>query len=165
MANQLLVSDATATTSSRTAGRPPAGVTLHTIDERDLGDVGRAYWRTYLDTPHQMSLTEATDDVLAAWNGEYGRWLREGSLLARIVDHDDLAGAILTVEDPPWPDVPRGPFVTDLFVLPTRRRRGVGRALVQAVLAALPTAVHLRVDDAATEARALYATLGFRPAV
>lgn len=161
MANQLLVSDPTATTSSQTAGRPPVGVTLHTIDERDLGDVGRTYWRTYLGTPHQMSLTEATDDVLAAWNGEYGRWLREGSLLART--DDDLAGAILTVEDPPWPDVPRGPFVIDLFVLATRRRRGVGRTLVQAVLAALPTAVHLRVDDAATEARALYATLGFRP--
>jgi GNAT superfamily N-acetyltransferase len=59
--------------------------------------------------------------------------------------------------------VPRGPFVIDLFVLPASRRRGTGRALVQAALAAVPGTVALRVDDTAAEARALYAGLGFRP--
>ncbi len=53
--------------------------------------MGRAYWRTYLDTPEEMSLTEASDDVRAAWNGEYGRWLAAGSLLARV--NDGLCGA------------------------------------------------------------------------
>lgn len=99
-----------------TPPRPPAGVTLHPIGEQDLADVGRAYWRTYLGTPEEMTLTKATHDVLAAWNGEYGRWLTPGSFLARV--NDELSGAILTVDDPPWPDVPRGPFIIDLFVLP-----------------------------------------------
>ncbi|WP_182113854.1 MULTISPECIES: GNAT family N-acetyltransferase [unclassified Actinotalea] len=70
----------------------------------------------------------------------------------------------ITVEDPPWQDVPPGPFITDLFVLPEIRRRGIGRALVQAVQSALPTGIGLRVDDSATEAHALYVSLGFRPA-
>lgn len=124
--------------------------------------MGRAYWRTYLDTPEERSLTEASDDVRAAWNGEYGRWLAVGSLLARV--NNGLSGAIITVEDPPWPDVPPGPFIIDLFVLPEMRRRGIGRALVQAVQSALPTGIGLRVDEAAVEAHALYASLGFRPA-
>ncbi|MBC7290902.1 MAG: GNAT family N-acetyltransferase [Actinotalea sp.] len=158
MANHLLVS----TSVPPAALRPPAGVALDTVRRQGLTDVARAYWLTYLHTPHRMSMTEATDDVQAAWGGKYGRWLTEGSLLAR--SDDDVIGAILTVADAPWPDVPRGPFVIDLFVLPTSRRRGTGRALVQAVLAAVPATVALRVDDSATEAHALYATLGFRPA-
>lgn len=36
---------------TRTRSALPAGSTLHLIGEEDLGDVGRAYWRTYLDTP------------------------------------------------------------------------------------------------------------------
>ena len=147
---------------TRTPSALPAGSTLHPIGEEDLGDVGRAYWRTYRDTPEAMSLTEAVDDVRAAWNGEYGRWLPAGSLLARV--DAGLSGAIITVEDPPWPDVPPGPFITDLFVLPEMRRRGIGRALVQAVQSALPTRIGLRVDDSAAEARALYVSAGFRPA-
>lgn len=42
------------------------------------------------------------------------------------------------------------------------RRRGVGRALVESVLAATGGGVALRVDAGAREARALYASLGFR---
>ncbi|WP_085955081.1 GNAT family N-acetyltransferase [Cellulomonas flavigena] len=145
-----------------TPPRPPAGVTLHPIGEQDLADVGRAYWRTYLGTPEEMTLTKATHDVLAAWNGEYGRWLTPGSFLARV--NDELSGAILTVDDPPWPDVPRGPFIIDLFVLPDMRRRGIGRALVQAVQYALRTSIGLRVDDSAAEAHMLYISLGFSPA-
>jgi hypothetical protein len=34
-----------------------------------------------------------------------------------------LVGAVLVVEDPPWSDVTDPVFVTDLFVLPARRRR------------------------------------------
>ncbi|NTW42275.1 MAG: GNAT family N-acetyltransferase [Cellulomonadaceae bacterium] len=157
MANVLMISDPPTDTRSAV----PAGLTLHPIGEVDLEDVGLAYWRTYLDTPEEMSLTEASDDVRAAWNGEYGRWLAAGSLLARV--NDRLLGAIITVEDPPWPDVPPGPFITDLFVLPEMRRRGIGRALVQAAQSALPTGIGLRVDDAAPEAHALYISVGFRP--
>lgn len=143
----------------RTDHPVPAGVSLRALEEPDLQAVGEAYWRTYLHTPDEMTLVEATDDVLASWRGEYGQWLADASLGAW---HDDeLVGAILTVTDPPWEDVPRGPFIIDLFVVPHTRRHGIGRALVEAVQGALRTSIRLRVDDAATEALALYSSLGF----
>jgi GNAT superfamily N-acetyltransferase len=107
-------------------------------------------------------LTEATDDVLASWRGDYGRWLTDGSIGAW--RDGELVGAVLTVADAPWPDVPRGPFIIDLFVVPDARRRGIGRALVQSVRRRLDTSIGLRVDDTAPEARALYASIGFRTA-
>lgn len=138
----------------------PEGVVLRTLEEPDLRAVGKAYWRTYLHSPDEMTLNDATDDVLASWRGEYGPWLADGSFGAW--RDDELVGAILTVTDAPWDDVPRGPFIIDLFVVPHARRSGIGRALVQAVRAALQTSIGLRVDDTATEARALYVSLGFR---
>lgn len=138
----------------------PTGVVLRRLTESDLPAVGEAYWRTYLRSPHEMTQAEATEDVLAAWRGEYGTWLADGSLGAW--RDGEPVGAILTVSDAPWDDVPPGPFIIDLFVVPHAQRNGIGRRLVQAVLRSLRETVALRVDDTATEARALYATLGFR---
>lgn len=155
MPNSLLVAPA-----SRPAVVVAAGVWLRRLDEDDLPAVGEAYRRTYAGTPHAMTLAEATDDVDATWRGAYGRWLRDGSWGAWRAGA--LVGAVLTVEDPPWDDVPPGPFVVDLFVVPGARRCGTGRALVATVQRQLGRAVGLRVDDAAVAARALYASLGFR---
>jgi GNAT superfamily N-acetyltransferase len=111
-----------------------------------------------------MTLDEAGTDVRAARAHEYGRWLPDACLAAWRADL--LLGAVITVLDPPWDDVPPGPFVTDLFVVPEVRRRGVGRALLTAARRAAADAgsgeVGLRVDDTAPEARALYASAGFR---
>jgi ribosomal protein S18 acetylase RimI-like enzyme len=157
MSNTLMVAEPVTGTESVAT---PAGVALQLLEERDLGAVGEAYWRTYLGTPDEMTLTEATDDVLASWRGDYGRWLADGSLGAW---HDgELVGAVLTVTDAPWDDAPPGPFIIDLFVVPGARRRGIGRALVRNVQSRLGVSIALRVDDTAAEARALYTDLGFR---
>lgn len=158
VANTLMVSDPTGDASPV----PPSGVELRPITEPDLAEVGRAYWRTYRGTPDEMSPAEAAGDVVAAWRGEYGRWLTAGCLAARM--DGQAVGAVITVADAPWPDVPRGPFVTDLFVVPGVRRRGIGRALVRAAMSGCRAGLGLRVDDAAPAARALYDSLGFRPA-
>jgi len=146
--------------TDRAVGAQPDGVTIAPLGERDLPRVADAYWRTYLGTEHEMSLADSGADVRAAWDGEYGPWLADGSLGAW--RGDELVGAVLTVADAPWPDVPRGPFIIDLFVVPQARRQGIGRALVSTVQAVLGTSVGLRVDDGATPARALYTALGFR---
>ncbi len=156
MPNSLMLSDAKPSFSHE----PIPGVQFRPIAQEDLPAVGEAYWRTYLGTPEEMSLEEATADVLAAWKGEYGTLLSSSSFGAW--RDGVLAGAILTVSDPPWDDVPRGPFIIDLFVLPEHRRSGIGRALVQKVLMAQQVEVGLRVDDSATAARRLYQQLGFR---
>lgn len=139
----------------------PSGVEVRRLQPADLGAVGHAYWSAYVGTPDAMSRVQAEDDVVAAWDGQYGRLLHAACLGAWC--DGELAGAVLTVEDAPWPDVPPGPFIIDLFVVPTTRRRGVGRALVAAVQHRVRSRVALRVDDDARAARALYASLGFQP--
>jgi GNAT superfamily N-acetyltransferase len=140
------------------------GVTIRPVADAEIDAVGHAYQQTYRGTPDAMTLDEAIADVRAARAGEYGHWLPEACLGAWRADL--LLGAVITVLDPPWDDVPPGPFVTDLFVVPEVRRRGVGRALLaaarRAAVGAGSGAVGLRVDDDAPEARALYASLGFR---
>lgn len=96
---------------------------------------------------------------MSSWRGVYGRWLTNASLGAWC--GDELVGAILTVSDAPWPDIPKGAFIIDLFVIPQARRRGVGRVLVQAAWAECPSGLSLRVDATAVEASALYTHLGF----
>lgn len=140
----------------------PTDIALRALARAELPHVSDAYWRTYLTTPSEMSRDEAQDDILASWNGTYGRWLTDACLGAW--QGKDLLGAILTVVDAPWADVPPGPFIIDLFVLPHARRRGIGRALVNAVRGRLKTSIALRVDDSAHAARALYESLGFRTA-
>lgn len=157
VANTLMVSEP----AGHASPVPPPGIDLRPIGEPDLVEVGHAYWRAYRGTPDEMPPAEAAADVLAAWRGEYGRWLTAGCVAARA--EGQIVGAVITVTDAPWPDVPRGPFVTDLFIVPGMRRRGIGRSLVQAALSGCRTGPGLRVDDAAPGARALYDSLGFRP--
>lgn len=60
----------------------------------------------------------------------------------------------------------RDAFVTELFVLPERRRRGLGHALLEAVIDELRKhdahAVHLMVRPENEKARRVYRSLGFR---
>lgn len=157
MANHLLV-----------APLPPAapapevtGVRLTPIGRKDVDAVGRLYWEVYGAADGETTLDEAVADVVRALDGGYGRLVPEASLVAWA--SDDVVGSVLTVVEAPWPDVPRGAFIIDLFVADSHRRRGLGTALVLAAMAASPgEAVGLRVDDDAVGARDLYERLGFR---
>jgi ribosomal protein S18 acetylase RimI-like enzyme len=137
----------------------PPELDIHAIEESDLSDIGRAYLLSFEETPHAMTQAESRADVEAAWKGEYGTWNTSCSLGAWM--GGALVGAILTVTDAPWEDVPSGPFISDLFVVPAARRHGVARALVQTVRSRVDGGIALRVDDSATAARALYDGLGF----
>jgi ribosomal protein S18 acetylase RimI-like enzyme len=57
-------------------------------------------------------------------------------------------------------------FITELFVAPASRRFGIGRLLLDALIAAVQSggggAVHLMVRPENTEARTLYESRGFR---
>lgn len=158
MSNSLMVLPAQADRPRHALANPP-GVSLAPLTEADLPSVADAYFRTYLGTDAEMSASGASEDVQAAWDGEYGTWLPDGSLGAWI--GSELVGVVMSVRNAPWDDVPRGPFIIDLFVLPEHRRRGIARALVTAACDAFTAPIGLRVDDSAEPARRLYESLGF----
>lgn len=158
MANSLMVRDPCVDLPALADLSEP--VDLRELREQDLDATGEGYGLSHHGTSSQMTINEATADVRAAWQGEYGQWLPDASLGAW--RGAELLGAILTVRDAPWDDVPPGPFIIDLFVIPAARRQGIARALVTAAVGAVPEPVALRVDDNAPAARALYLRLGFR---
>ncbi|GMA32866.1 GNAT family N-acetyltransferase [Litorihabitans aurantiacus] len=157
MANALLVAGARESIEVAL----PARAHLRPLLDSEREIVSSLYRQTYVATPHEMTEAEARDEIDRTWAGEYGRLVMEATLGVWV--GDELAGAIVTVQDPPWDDVPRGPFILDLFVHPAHRRTGLGRALVQTVQGTLRSGIALRVDDSAPEARSLYRALGFRP--
>lgn len=69
-----------------------------------------------------------------------------------VAEQDGVALGLLSFYRP-------GDFIHALYVDPAAQRRGIGRALVEAVAAAGP--VVLKVPEPATGARAFYARLGF----
>jgi ribosomal protein S18 acetylase RimI-like enzyme len=105
---------------------------------------------------------DAVAEIRASWDGAYGAWVPEASLLA---EYDGaLAAAILTVDSLPWEDVADLVFIIDLFTVSALRGRGIGRLLVRTALAAIGASreVGLRVDSENESAVRLYRTLGFR---
>lgn len=125
--------------------------------------LGRAYWETHGGEEGHATLAEAVTDLGRAFNGAYGRFLAEASLAAWDEADGTVVGGVLVVDAAPWEDIPCGPFVIDLFVVESHRRRGIGSALMRTAMATVGSGqIGLRVEDDATAARALYETLGFR---
>ena len=129
----------------------------------DVGAVGRLYFAAYPPGVAGETVEEATADVAASLAGEYGSFRRDASLVAEI--GDELAAAVVVVDDPPWDDVPPGPFVIDLFTGDAHRGRGIGRALMTQAMHACAMAgarrMMLRVESSNAPALALYRSLGF----
>lgn len=148
------------------APTPPLGThrgashRLAPITGADLDELADAYWRTYLDTEHEFAFDDAHDDVERYFAGGYGPPVPSASLAIRVGER--IVGAVLTVREAPYPDVPPTPFVIDLFVVPQHRRVGLGRALMVAAIGAVPDeTVGLRVESDNVPAAALYRELGF----
>jgi ribosomal protein S18 acetylase RimI-like enzyme len=142
----------------------PDGVHVRRVEPSDVGAIGRLYFAAYPRGVPGDSLEEAVSDITASFAGEYGEPWPDACLVAHCAS-GDLVGCVLTVARAPWSDTPDCPFVIELFTAAEHRRRGIGRALAQHVLAAAAradaSAVALRVAVDNPAARALYAGLGF----
>jgi ribosomal protein S18 acetylase RimI-like enzyme len=103
-------------------------------------------------------------DWTAAFDGDYGHLLTEASLV--IEEDGRIVAAVQTVLDAVWDRTPRGPFIIELIVHPTARRRGFAAALMSEVLDCLGGAgfssVGLRVESDNLVAKHLYESFGFR---
>ena len=143
--------------------RLPSSYETRRTRVEDADELGRLYFEAYETGVACGFLREAIDEIRASFAGEYGELWPEASL---VVEHDHVpVGAILTVRQGPWKRTPDCPFIIDLFVDKSRRRRGLGRDLVHLCMATASEsgepAVALRVAGDNSTARALYRSLGF----
>jgi ribosomal protein S18 acetylase RimI-like enzyme len=140
----------------------PEGIHVRGIEEGDLEAVGGLYYSAGYPDEAVGHAADAVAEIRASWDGAYGAWVPEASLLA---EHDGaLVAAILIVDSPPWEDVTDLVFIIDLFTVPALRGRGIGRLLVRTALAVVGVSreVGLRVDSENEPAVRLYRSLGFR---
>lgn len=111
--------------------RRPEGLELATLTRYDIPSLAALHVSTHDQPETAESLWEATDELRVAFAGGFGRVLDDAFVGAWI--DGELVGAALCVIDTPLDDAPRGPFLADLMVLPERRHRKVGTALVAEV--------------------------------
>ncbi|MDO5080160.1 GNAT family N-acetyltransferase [Buchananella hordeovulneris] len=139
-------------------------VQVRELEVSDCEELSQLYLDSYPPGVAAGSLEEAQAEMRLAFDGGFGQLIPEATLGA--FDGDRLIGAVMTVVDPPWDDVPPGPFIIELFVAPDARSQGVATALLS--LAAENCSrqgqdtLSLRVDmHTASEAFRLYEFLGF----
>ncbi|NOX24318.1 MAG: GNAT family N-acetyltransferase [Actinobacteria bacterium] len=141
----------------------PQGLVVRPSKAADLQQLGTLYFEAYEPGIACDSLDEATDDIKASFDGEYGEYWYEAS---PVVEADGcIVSAVMTVRRAPWDDTPDCPFIIELFTARDHRRRGLARLLIRHCLVIAhrsgETAVALRVAEDNTPARALYQSLGF----
>ncbi|HEY8527382.1 MAG TPA: GNAT family N-acetyltransferase [Acidimicrobiales bacterium] len=148
----------------------PPQLTIHPVSGIDVEDVHAElvtlYRRCYAGPPWHEG-----DDEVAAYATRIRSWATRDSftgLIARVPDRDGLAGATYGWLDPPeirglpmpGVDRPRVFHVGDLMVDPDHRRRGLGRRLLdQLVAGRLPAALVTHRDSGS---RRLYESAGWR---
>lgn len=140
-----------------------SGVVLRQPDRSDIPALGMLYFAAYEPGLVGADVDEATDDIVASYNGDYGEFWGDASAVAGV--SDELVGALLTVKQAPWADTPRVPFIIELFVAPDLRRKGIARRLLDHSLGEMKVrgvgSVALRVGTGNRSARRLYQSVGF----
>ena len=135
-------------------------------EEGEIPKLARFFMEVYeghIEQAYGMH-TGSEDDwrgyVTGILRGDAGRFLPDASFVA--LEGDRLAGAILVTH---WMGAP---MVTEIGVAPSRRRRGLGRALLSAASTRLAAVDEPRwalyVTEGNEPALALYRSFGFQPA-
>ena len=146
-----------------TAPPSPPGFAVRSSNAADLRQLGMLYFEAYEPGVVCDSLDEATGDIKASFDGEYGEYWYEA--FPAIEADGRIVSAVMTVRRAPWSDTPDCPFIIELFTARDHRRQGLARLLMRHCFAVVrrkgETAVALRVAEENTPARALYQSLGF----
>lgn len=143
----------------------PAGLTLRPQVPSDAEALGALYWDSYPKGAAAVDLEDAVEEMEGVFAGEYGTPVDEASLVIEDAD-GTLIGCIQTVTSPPWEGIPAVPFVIEVFVHPSQRRRGLGTALLLSAAQACYDkgweSIALNVqEETAREGLHLYRQLGF----
>lgn len=144
--------------------QPETSMELATLTMYDVPAMGSLKLVAYGEPLTFEALLDSSDEMRMAFDGAFGT-PRDDSFVGAWVG-GMLVGAIMAVLDPPWDDVPRGPFVTELMVDPEFRRRGIATALIGELAARAAEwgydSLTLRLDlRQSPGAYGLYEELGF----
>lgn len=142
------------------------GFELGTLTMYDVPSLASLYMSAYGEPYTQDSFWEATDEIRLYFDGAFGDVRDDGFI--GVWEGGSLVGAIFSVIDSPFEQVPDGPFVLDLIVDPEYRRRGIATALVGELGNRIKDwgydSVTLRLDEGRMpEAFNLYRRMGFAP--
>jgi ribosomal protein S18 acetylase RimI-like enzyme len=92
------------------------------------------------------------------------RLLREGAMTVLLAGDGPDGLSLLRLRPSPWTAAEEA-YLQELYVVPARRREGIGEALLEATIAAAreagATSLDLNTGETDTGARALYEKLGF----
>lgn len=111
------------------AALPVSGdLDLATLTRYDVPALASLVIVAYGEEESAMNLVETSEQIRMMMDGAYGT-SRDDSMIGAWMN-GELVGAIICVLDPPWDDVPRGPFVLELVVDPRYQRQGVATALI-----------------------------------
>ncbi|HEY1853019.1 MAG TPA: GNAT family N-acetyltransferase [Solirubrobacterales bacterium] len=95
---------------------------------------------------------------------EFTRPLIEGGEIVVLLAGDADGLSLWRLRPSPWTGRPEA-YLQELYVVPARRGGGIGRALLEATMAAAreagATGIDLNTGETDTEARALYESAGF----
>jgi GNAT superfamily N-acetyltransferase len=146
----------------------PPTLRLTPVD-RSAVDIARAslgpYAAGHVDAAQGGTLVEATatyDSLLTGHTA--GSVMHSLSCLAIDVSTDAVAAAVIVTSLPAASWWPGGPWVVDLFVVPRLQRAGLGRQLLQLVIARCVSEGYERIGLSVTEgirAERLYRAVGF----
>jgi ribosomal protein S18 acetylase RimI-like enzyme len=132
-------------------------IEIRRADESDAGDVARLlhdFNSEYEDyTPGVAALTERLGELLA-----------DGTIVVLLAGNPPRGFALFRIRPSLWAKAGDA-YLEELYVVPERRRQGIGRALLEASIEAARQAganhFELTTGETDTEARALYESRGF----
>lgn len=133
------------------------------IDAADIPTLADLFHEAYASS---TAPTEecARDIIQGVFDGKYGPFLPEASPVI-VDDGGRVVAAALVLERREGEDLPRSPYLFELFTAASHRRRGLAEQLVREVLTNLHQQGHerlsLRIAEDNSAALALYLTLDF----
>ena len=143
---------------------------LPTIRPATTGDLDAItpMWRAFMKDQHRfVRKWRLTKENVAFMREHLARLVPNGQVLVVEMDGAIAGFAVVVVDLPPLDTYYAAATISDVYVAPAFRGRGLGRSLVEAAVAKIRDAglhaVSLNVAAGNEAARALYRSLGFRP--
>ncbi|RKQ36837.1 GNAT family N-acetyltransferase [Kocuria tytonis] len=153
-----------APTVSASVDRQSSQIGIRPLEAVDTAALAEVYFDSYPRGVAVDDVGAARKDIESTFCGDYGRLRLDAS--ASAWRGNRLVGAVMVVERSIWDKHLDGPFIIELFVSPSSRRVGAGRALLQHAIAtcvaAGDPALSLRFGEGTSSAAMkLYHDLGF----